>query len=119
EANQPPDSWFELKVNTHVYVTGLPEDVTFDEVVEVFSKSPLRFGDKVNMSVTPAKFEQKGKNLEVANGWVGHASQDPFSLAGVCGNDWRNTDRQLSFLKYAISAAPEVFTFAHCKRQLV
>jgi HIV Tat-specific factor 1 len=32
EANKPPDSWFELKVNTHVYVTGLPEDVTVDEV---------------------------------------------------------------------------------------
>lgn len=32
EANKPPDSWFELKVNTHVYVTGLPEDVTLDEV---------------------------------------------------------------------------------------
>ena len=33
EANKPPDSWFELKVNTHVYVTGLPDDVTFDEVI--------------------------------------------------------------------------------------
>lgn len=32
EANKPPDTWFELKVNTHVYVTGLPEDVTTDEV---------------------------------------------------------------------------------------
>lgn len=32
EANKPPDSWFELKINTHVYVTGLPEDVTIDEV---------------------------------------------------------------------------------------
>ncbi|KAL0317547.1 UNVERIFIED_CONTAM: HIV Tat-specific factor 1 [Sesamum angustifolium] len=29
---------FELKVNTHVYVTGLPDDVTTEEVVEVFSK---------------------------------------------------------------------------------
>lgn len=38
EPNKAPDSWFELKVNTHVYVTGLPDDVTFDEVVEVFSK---------------------------------------------------------------------------------
>lgn len=32
EANKPPNSWFELKVNTHVYVTGLPEDATTDEV---------------------------------------------------------------------------------------
>lgn len=32
EANKPPDSWFDLKVNTHVYVTGLPDDVTVDEV---------------------------------------------------------------------------------------
>lgn len=38
EANKPPDSWFDLKVNTHVYVTGLPDDVTTEEIVEVFSK---------------------------------------------------------------------------------
>lgn len=35
EPNPPPDSWFELKVNTHVYVTGLPDDVTFDEVIDI------------------------------------------------------------------------------------
>lgn len=39
EANKPPDSWFDLKVNTHVYVTGLPEDVTADEVSDVHSLS--------------------------------------------------------------------------------
>ncbi|KFK25854.1 hypothetical protein AALP_AA8G171000 [Arabis alpina] len=111
EANQPPDSWFELKVNPHIYVTGLPDDVTLEEVVEVFSKcgiikeddsgkpriklyndkatgkfkgdalitymkepsvdlaiqildgAPLRPADKLLMSVSRAKFEQKGERF--------------------------------------------------------
>jgi HIV Tat-specific factor 1 len=33
--------WFELKNNTSVYVTGLPRDVTVEEVSSVFSKFGL------------------------------------------------------------------------------
>ncbi|EFJ47624.1 hypothetical protein VOLCADRAFT_91952 [Volvox carteri f. nagariensis] len=31
-------NWFDLKINTNVYVTGLPLDVTVQEINEVFSK---------------------------------------------------------------------------------
>lgn len=45
--------------------------------------------------------------------------QDPFPLKAICGSVWKNIEGQISFLKYAVSAPPEVFTFAHSGRQLV
>uniref|UniRef100_A0A251S102 Putative CCR4-NOT transcription complex subunit 1, HEAT repeat protein n=1 Tax=Helianthus annuus TaxID=4232 RepID=A0A251S102_HELAN len=46
------------------------------------------------------------------------ACQAPFPLAVVLGNVWENKESQLLFLKHAVSSPPEVFTFAHCKKQL-
>ncbi|KAL6965062.1 hypothetical protein U1Q18_036119 [Sarracenia purpurea var. burkii] len=46
------------------------------------------------------------------------ACQDPFPTNAICGSVWKNTEGQLSFLKHAVSAPPEVFTFAHSGRQL-
>ncbi|XP_058008298.1 uncharacterized protein LOC110666945 isoform X2 [Hevea brasiliensis] len=48
-----------------------------------------------------------------------HACQDPFPLHAICGSLWKNTQGQLSLLKYAVLAPPEVFTFAHSGRLLV
>jgi hypothetical protein len=45
EPQKQPEGWFELKVNTSVYVTGLPEDVTMDEIVDVFQK--VRFRESI------------------------------------------------------------------------
>ncbi|XP_048431931.1 CCR4-NOT transcription complex subunit 1 isoform X3 [Pyrus x bretschneideri] len=47
-----------------------------------------------------------------------HVCEDPIPLHVICGSVWKNTEGQLSFLKHAISAPPEVFTFAHSVRQL-
>ncbi|XP_057455962.1 uncharacterized protein LOC130747140 isoform X2 [Lotus japonicus] len=47
-----------------------------------------------------------------------HAYKEPFPLHAICGFVWKNTEGQLSFLKYAASAPPELFTFAHSARQL-
>jgi hypothetical protein len=47
------------------------------------------------------------------------ACQDPFPLEAVCGKVWRNGEGQLSFLKHAVSAPPEIFTFSHSSRKQV
>ncbi|KAK1578369.1 hypothetical protein Q3G72_029758 [Acer saccharum] len=47
------------------------------------------------------------------------ACQAPFPLHAVCGSIWRNADGQLSFLRHAVLAAPEIFTFAHSIQKLV
>lgn len=40
-------------------------------------------------------------------------------MEAVCGKVWRNGEGQLSFLKHAVSAPPEIFTFSHSSRKQV
>ncbi|MCL7029068.1 hypothetical protein MKW94_016593 [Papaver nudicaule] len=47
------------------------------------------------------------------------ACQDPFLLHAICGSVWNSAEGQISFLRYAVSASPEIFTFVHSARQLV
>ncbi|ONL92550.1 transcription regulator [Zea mays] len=46
------------------------------------------------------------------------ACKDPFPLHAVCGSLWKNREGQISFLKHAVSASPDKFTFAHSSRHL-
>ncbi|XP_038898360.1 CCR4-NOT transcription complex subunit 1 [Benincasa hispida] len=46
------------------------------------------------------------------------ACQDAFPLHTICGSIWKNMEGQISFLKHAVLAPPEIFTFAHSGRQL-
>lgn len=44
--------------------------------------------------------------------------QEHFPLETVIGRLWRNTEGQLSFLRYAIQAPPEIFTFEHARKKM-
>jgi HIV Tat-specific factor 1 len=45
-AEAQKQGWFDLKVNTSVYITGLPTDITFEEMKEAFGKCGLmKLGD--------------------------------------------------------------------------
>jgi len=41
------------------------------------------------------------------------APQESFPIEAICGGIWRNEQGQLSFLRQAVVAPPEVFTWAH------
>uniref|UniRef100_A0A452YUE7 CCR4-NOT transcription complex subunit 1 n=1 Tax=Aegilops tauschii subsp. strangulata TaxID=200361 RepID=A0A452YUE7_AEGTS len=47
------------------------------------------------------------------------ACRDPFPLHAICGSLWKNLEGQLSFLKHAVAAPADTFTFKHSSRKLV
>lgn len=47
-----------------------------------------------------------------------HATPEPFPLPALVGDVWDNAPGQLSFLKHATAAPPELFTWAHAARRL-
>ncbi|CAM0956224.1 unnamed protein product [Alopecurus aequalis] len=47
------------------------------------------------------------------------ACKDPFPLHAICGSLWKNLEGQLSFLKHAVAAPVDTFTFKHCSRKMV
>ena len=68
EAKEAKQGWFDLKKNTSVYVTGLPEDVTEAEVAEAFGKCGIIKEDderkpRVKVYRDPATGRPKGDGL--------------------------------------------------------
>ncbi|XP_024528197.1 CCR4-NOT transcription complex subunit 1 isoform X1 [Selaginella moellendorffii] len=57
--------------------------------------------------------------LSVLMSFFTRNSQDTFPIQAVCGRIWKNTEGQLSFLRHAAVAPPEIFTFASSHRKQV
>jgi hypothetical protein len=60
-----------------------------------------------------------GRAYSTVLGWVEYAADFVGGTAQVVVSSlWRNSSGQLSLLKHAIAAPPEIFTFEHARRKL-
>ncbi|KAI5070413.1 hypothetical protein GOP47_0014756 [Adiantum capillus-veneris] len=53
--------------------------------------------------------DQKAFNLLM--GIYGMACKDPFPIERICSGLWKNTEGQISFLRYAVLASPDILQF--------
>ncbi|KAF8103354.1 hypothetical protein N665_0188s0292 [Sinapis alba] len=102
--------------------TDLPTPMTwnFDILIETIKQlAPATSWRKVIENLDHTGFEIP--NMESFSFFMRlykTACKDPFPLDAVCASVWKNMEGQLSFLKHAIAAPPEVFTFMHSPRKL-
>uniref|UniRef100_A0A2P2MSE8 CCR4-NOT transcription complex subunit 1 n=2 Tax=Rhizophora mucronata TaxID=61149 RepID=A0A2P2MSE8_RHIMU len=92
--------------------------------IEILTETIKQLAPSTNWTQVVEKLDQEGfyiPNEEAFCFFMSvyrHACQDPFPLHAICGSLWKNVEGQISFLKHAVLAPPEVFTFAHSGRQL-
>lgn len=92
--------------------------------VDVLVDSIKQMAPKLNWTCVMEKLDHEGfiipdeTTFSLLISIYGRSCQAPFPLHAVCGSIWKNTEGQLSFLKHAVAAPPDIFSFSHCSRQL-
>ncbi|CAL5366926.1 unnamed protein product [Camellia sinensis] len=85
----------------------------------IFYHSPSWLPKLQNVHVLVDSIKQLAPNINWINVVENLDHKDPFPLHAICRSVWKNVDGQLSFLRYAVSASPEIFTFSYSARKLV